>query len=770
MKATERRVYGRIQIDYTDPFLDQSIQVSASEQANVSYPAQTADAVAEPFAKIASLDGSWILDGTYALAPSTAEEATTHQMGWWGSQLAGADGSFTAPYPTLTVTFFSRPITQLKVVGDSKRGEYPVDFDINLYDASGAILYTETVVGNTQVVWQKTLANPITQVTKMDLVVKKWSHPGRQVKILEFFTSIQEVYEGDDILLIHLLEEREVSQGSLPVGNISANEIDIRLDNSTRKFDAGNKQSPLYQLLKQNRRIKAWLGLKGEGEGTNLQQSVDFTQGTLNNLVVVDGKLQLPSVAAPTFTRNSVAYLSDGTLVNTNLPRYENGKFGQAIMVEEGTTNLCPNPLAKNDLTNIITITTGGAVMTISRVTFLPTGCPFATGVQANVTTRGDANVVFSLEGTSAISVSPNTTYTLSGWVYIQSNTISTIGIRPIEWSSTGSVIKDWGINSPLTTAGQWQRISFTFTTQSTTAFVSLRFVISGTGITYITGVQFEQKPYATSFIDGTRAAETLTIPTAGALNPQEGTVECWVYVDPNVHKVTGSGWNMTFVVSDSSISEPNQLRFGFNRTSGKWHVKTVNSDGIFWHAEYTVSSGWHYFALAWDKATTTAKMYVDGVVVASNTVAPLPSAFARVAYIGSWINGSYQLNSLIDDLRISNRARTDAEIAAAYASGQALPVDEWTTYLLRFDGNLNFGQGGYWQSPEYDLTAVGTAVGSKISWQEDADGIQRSVYAKLDNQADWVEVQNGGKLPINYGDVLTGRKLQLKAKLLKSV
>jgi len=40
--------------------------------------------------------------------------------------------------------------------------------------------------------------------------------------------------------------------------------------------------------------------------------------------------------------------------------------------------------------------------------------------------------------------------------------------------------------------------------------------------------IQLEEKPYATSFIDGTRAAETRTIPTAGVLNPQEGTVEFW--------------------------------------------------------------------------------------------------------------------------------------------------------------------------------------------------------------------------------------------------
>ncbi len=260
VRAPERRIYGIIAIDYTDPFLDQSITVIASEEANISYPAQTADAVIEPLAKFAALDGAWVLGQDWALAPGP-EEAELKQMGWWGSQLSGAGGAFAVPYPTLTVTFFSRPITKLQVVGDNKRGEYPVDFTIRLYDAADTILHTETVTGNATVPWNKTLVDPITQVTKMTLEITKWSHAGRQAKVLEFFTSIQETYEGDDILMIHLLEEREVSQGSLPVGNISANEITVRLNNSSRKFDAGNTQSPLYQTLKANRRIRAWLGV-----------------------------------------------------------------------------------------------------------------------------------------------------------------------------------------------------------------------------------------------------------------------------------------------------------------------------------------------------------------------------------------------------------------------------------------------------------------------------------------------------------------------------
>lgn len=260
MKSLERQTFAKIQIDYTDPFLDQSIEVSANETANVSYPSQTADGLPEPFAKIASLDGSWVLDGTYSLAPGT-EQAAMHQIGWWGGQLAGASGAFVAPYPTLTMMFMPRPIDRLRVTGDSKRQEWPVDFAIQLFDGD-TLLHAETVTGNTNVAWQKTLSQSVTQVTRMELSIQKWSHVGRQAKILEFFTSIQETYEGNDIFSIHLLEEREVSQGSLPVGNISSNEIDIKLNNASRKFDAGNTASPLHNLLKPNRRIRAWIGIE----------------------------------------------------------------------------------------------------------------------------------------------------------------------------------------------------------------------------------------------------------------------------------------------------------------------------------------------------------------------------------------------------------------------------------------------------------------------------------------------------------------------------
>ena len=275
MRADLRRVDAKLVIDWTAPDLDQSIQVIANENASTSYPQQTADGVTQATRKWASLDGSTYPDGTWFPAPGP-DDLTTHQMGWWGSQLAGADGSFSSPYPALTVTHAVRPVRALRVVGDSARQEWPVDFRIDLYGPDDTLLQTETVTGNTGIEWSMTLTTPVLDVAKQALTIMRWSHPGRQAKIIEFFTSIQETYYNDDIVEIRLLEERETNTGSLPVGNISANEITIRLANEDRKFDIRNPSSQLSGLLKPNRRIQVWLGSEGEWVPLGIFWSLDW--------------------------------------------------------------------------------------------------------------------------------------------------------------------------------------------------------------------------------------------------------------------------------------------------------------------------------------------------------------------------------------------------------------------------------------------------------------------------------------------------------------
>jgi len=294
MRVDKRQVDVRVTIDYTNWEIDQSIQIDASEQTNVSYPRQVADGVLETTHKWASLDGSWTLDGSYHLAPEP-EDLSRYQFGWWGQQLAGVDGAFAAPYPRLIITHLPRPIHFLRVVGNTAREEWPVDFRVDLYAENGTLLRSEVVTGNSSVDWLLVLPVPVLDVARQELTITRWSHPGRQAKIIEFFTSIQETYYRGDVVEVRMIEEREVSQGSLPVGNISANEISIRLANEGGKFDVTNDQSPLWRLLKPNRRIRVWLGSEDEWVplGTFWSLDWDSPDDALEAIVTARDRLEL---------------------------------------------------------------------------------------------------------------------------------------------------------------------------------------------------------------------------------------------------------------------------------------------------------------------------------------------------------------------------------------------------------------------------------------------------------------------------------------------
>src|SRR5690606_23651915 len=72
----------------------------------------------------------------------------------------------------------------------------------------------------------------------------------------------------------------------------------------------------------------------------------EFGQGTLvgTKATVFGLELDTSNLTPPTFTRPSVAYLSDGMQVAQDVPRFEQAVYNQGLRVEEGTSNLFVNP------------------------------------------------------------------------------------------------------------------------------------------------------------------------------------------------------------------------------------------------------------------------------------------------------------------------------------------------------------------------------------------------------------------------------------------
>jgi hypothetical protein len=663
----------RVAIDYTDPFIDQSLTIEANEKANVSYPQQTADSVDATTYKYACLDGTWDLTtGEYHLAPS-ADQLTQQQFGWWGAQFADQDGYFASPYPTLTVRHLPRPIRQLKVVGDTAREEYPVDFTVKLYGPDDTLLKTETVTGNDQVSWSKTLEPQVLDVAKQELTITRWSLPGTCAKIIEFFTSVREVYETGDLVSVRLLEEREASQGSLPVGNISSNEITLALSNADKKFDLDNENSPLKNLLKPNRRIRAWLGAEAEN---------------------------IDSDNPPTFTRNSVAYLSDGTQVAANQPRFEQGKFGKAIMVEEGTTNGIQNGnFATGTFAGWSDWSKGGNKSIVEH-----DGLKFARIEHP----ASDEGYSFGIQSTKGISVVEGDKVTLS-FVFkgdIPNYAYLMLAPSPHVYITSSILYTDLG--------NGWKRGTYTWTADRNCS-VGFMFAYAGTGnyVGEFSLAQLEKKPYPTSFTDGTRAAERLTIPTEGVLNPQEGTVEFYHLFRSDSEPVPWlvgsslSGFTQFLAVAKANA---NTLRFRTRNTS-ETMISTIDAP---------ITDGWHYIAARWSSAEIT--LFIDGQKVGAVPNPYLPTQLASIIAIGyNHVSNTQYCNSLIDDLRISSRARTDEEILAAYQSNKPLQRDEDTTYLLTFNGSI------------YPVEMCWVPLGTfwSLDWDSPDDTLEATVTAR---------------------------------------
>lgn len=253
MDTNQRQVLGRVEITYTDPFNDESIVITASETAQGTSTMQLADSISTSQYKWFSLQNN-VLDGSFHPMPGNNEAS----VGWWGTSLSDNSGNIAAA-PTITVQFAARSLTSLKLIGDDKLNCFPVDFTYHAYDASNTLLYTNAIIGNTLLSWYLDIT-PISNVTKVTVTITKINQANATAKITEMFTAIVETYDNDIIESIHLLEEIGYTTGSLPIGNLSANEVDIVLSNADRRFDLNNSLSTLYGYVKRNRRIRVWLG------------------------------------------------------------------------------------------------------------------------------------------------------------------------------------------------------------------------------------------------------------------------------------------------------------------------------------------------------------------------------------------------------------------------------------------------------------------------------------------------------------------------------
>ncbi len=379
---------------------------------------------------------------------------------------------------------------------------------------------------------------------------------------------------------------------------------------------------------------------------------------------------------AAVFTRDSKAYLSDGTEVAAGAPRFEQGKFDRAVLVEEGTTNLVDFDIDfrawSSNNSNMASLTTK-----TGRHSFQ---------VKGTSTVPGAYSYIYPAYATT------NVLHSAFAWVRNLNSKPLEVRLR-IRDGFNGESLSD----NVVVVVPPGQELPIRVTSYSPVSLNQVTVAWSvysdpddGTVDAEIYMCQLEAKPYPTSFTPSTRSPETLTIPTAGVLNPQEGAVAFW-YKMGRSGSIAPSGKHDNFFGLDSKLWSiyqgngiENELRF---RAGDSWDEPNIQiavnwdeGDILFivarWKLPDIYLDVWNYTKGTYAFGSATGVTYTG-----SPTLAYVNCGF------GSFTGYN---NGLIDDLAIFDYAPTDEEIQAWYEADAPIPITEHTTLKMPFNNSLD--------------------------------------------------------------------------------
>jgi hypothetical protein len=228
---------------------------------------------------------------------------------------------------------------------------------------------------------------------------------------------------------------------------------------------------------------------------------------------------------------------------------------------------------------------------------------------------------------------------------------------------ATGALDKTVDLNS------RWQRITWTLAPTSGAmgdGGFGLRIMGTGDKKLYFAYPQLEKKPFATSFVDGSRAAGKLVYPNL--YRPRQGTISMRVMFD-----LDPADWPSFQCLCDWSTSLNDRMLLYTNNQLLRFRVKDATNSIIasidLGASGQNISAGvWYSVSITWD-FNGNACLYFEGVSVTSDISSLSLTAGEINLTVGTdYLFGNF-LNGLIDEFRIDDIARTPEEILAWHNS-----------------------------------------------------------------------------------------------------
>jgi len=231
---------------------------------------------------------------------------------------------------------------------------------------------------------------------------------------------------------------------------------------------------------------------------------------------------------------------------------------------------------------------------------------------------------------------------------------------------------------------------------------------------------------------------------------PSSGTIEGW-------YKFNYITWPTDDdFLFDWRKAGSGQIRITTWPTNNQLRVDLIDGSGktIFWDNADTalLDNNFHYIVVRWDGSEMT--LFVDninrGKVLAGSPSGDVENGLT----IGSRFQGHYNFNGAIDEVRISNIARTPDEIKRNYEGGLALRDGKVELVKNEFDPEV--GCVGYWNFDEgtgntlHDISGNGND--GMLNNMDNDDWVEgkKGKALDFDGSNDYVEIQDNDLLDLS--------------------
>ena len=304
------------------------------------------------------------------------------------------------------------------------------------------------------------------------------------------------------------------------------------------------------------------------------------------------------------------------------------------------------------------------------------------TGRGRLMTTPFESNPGRFLANQYCISVLPNTSYTLSGWVKTNNVPSNSIGIEKVEFTSEGLDVAGSTVSTAkLSGTNDWTQVSLTWTTDATTRYVTVRAHLSVAGNicdAWFDDIKLDLTAGTTrQLVTRSAAGNRLTVRDSGTALRSDGTATNKVEIAHNdIFNFNTTGFTISALIKREELSTATRRVVSKRSGNNGFLIQTTNSGGF----EVAVGNGttlqtralgpvgsagnqWNLLTASYD--LTNLKLYLNGVFVNQYALSSIvDAATTPLRFIG---DTSSALLGSQDENRLWRRALLDAEISALY-------------------------------------------------------------------------------------------------------